>query len=86
MPDVNKDRLFPALYGPILHCVEEGKHQESAMTNYRYPSLEEIERVERAARRARAEEVARLAKAAAAGVRALFLRPAGVGIKGARHA
>lgn len=57
------------------------------MTNYRYPSLEEIERVERAARRARAEEVVRLAKAAVSGLRSLFVRPAGsVGIKGARHA
>ncbi len=69
-----------------MHFVEEGKYQESAMTNYRYPSMEEIERVERAARRARAEEVVRLAKAAAFSLRALFARPAGAGIKGARHA
>jgi hypothetical protein len=67
--------------------VEEGKHQESAMTNYGHVSFERIEAVERAARRARAEEVARLAKKAMAGVRSLFVRPAGnVGIKGPRHA
>jgi hypothetical protein len=67
--------------------VEEGKHQESAMTNYGYVSFEQVEAVERAARRARAEEIARLAKKAAASVRSLFVRPAGnVGIKGPRHA
>jgi hypothetical protein len=67
--------------------VEEGKFQESAMTNYRYPSLEEIERVERAARRARAEAMVSLAKAAFAGLRSVLVRPSGsLGIKGARHA
>jgi hypothetical protein len=67
--------------------VEEGKHQESAMTKYGNISFERIEAVERAARRARAEEVARLAKKAAVGIRSLFVRPAGdVGIKGPRHA
>lgn len=57
------------------------------MTKYEYVNFEQVEAVERAARRARAEEVARLAKKAAAGLRSLFVRPAGnVGIKGPHHA
>ncbi len=57
------------------------------MTNFRYPTPDEVSALERAARRARAEEVARLAKAAVAGVRSLFGRAtAPVDLKGPRHA
>jgi hypothetical protein len=55
------------------------------MTNYRYPSAEQIQRMERAARRARAEEFARLAKSAASAVKSLFAGRQ-MPIKGPRHA
>jgi hypothetical protein len=57
------------------------------MRKFRYPSVEEVQAMERAARRARAEELARIGKAALAGVKSLFVRPAGgVSLKGPRHA
>lgn len=57
------------------------------MTNFRYPTPDEVSAMERAARRARAEEVARLAKLAVAGVKALLGRGAApVNLKGPRHA
>jgi len=57
------------------------------MTNFRYPSFEQVQAMERAARRARAEELARIGKAAVTGIKSLFARPAGgVSLKGPRHA
>jgi hypothetical protein len=66
--------------------VEEGNFQESNMTKFRYPSIEEIEVMQRAARRARAEALASLVKAAAAGIKAFFTHPAPVRVKIPRHA
>jgi len=57
------------------------------MTNFRYPSAEQIQAMELAARRARAEEIGRLAAAAVSGLKSLFVRPEGrLPMKGARHA
>lgn len=57
------------------------------MTNFRYPTPEQVSALEHAARRARAEEIALLAKRAAAGVKSLFGRTATpVPLKGPRHA
>lgn len=56
------------------------------MTNFRYPTPEEVSALERAARKARAAEVARLTKAALVAIRSFFTRPAPVRVKIARHA
>jgi hypothetical protein len=57
------------------------------MTSFSYPSPEQIQAIERSARRARAEEFGRLAAAAAAGIKALFVRPEGrVQVKGPHRA
>jgi hypothetical protein len=64
----------------------KAERTETAMTNFRYPTPEEVSALERAARKARAAEVARLTKAALVAIRSFFTRPAPVRVKIARHA
>ena len=80
---INIDRLCRAHREPKVVAAPQ---PESAMTQLRYPSPEEIRAIECAARRARNQELIRLARVAAAAARSLCVRAISAVSAGMRRA